>query len=97
MCQNCTFKVNFLCQKPKGFFFFIISFSFLKEYQFRRPFLIKNFFFQLQSSDILFSKIMPNFCQPGTKSIHKTQQFPCIRFIFSQKSCFLGPPKVETT
>ena len=34
-CQNCTFKVNFLCQKST-------------EYQFRRPFFVKNFFFNLQ-------------------------------------------------
>ena len=35
------------------------------------------------------------FWGPGFRYILKIQQFPCSMLIFGQKSCFLGPPKVE--
>ena len=38
---------------------------------------------------------MPNFCQPGTRFIHKIQQFSWSILIFCQKTCFLGHPKVK--
>ena len=46
--------------------------------------------------NILFSKIMPNFCRLGIRSIHIIHQFPFSMLIFGQNSCFLGPTKVET-
>ena len=39
-CQNCTFKVNILCQKLREFF----QKKNISEYQFRRPFFVKKHF-----------------------------------------------------
>ena len=92
-----------VCQKvPKSYFQSQFSMSkidgifskkkFIYEYQFRRPFFVKNIFFSnFNFWTNLFSKIMSNFWQTGAPSILKILWFPLSILIFGQKSCFLGP------
>ena len=63
-CRNCTFKVNFLCQKPTEFFQKKFS---SKNINLGEHFLLKTFFSRLNFWTTLLSKIMPNFCRLHTK------------------------------
>ena len=77
-CQNCTFKVNFLCQKSTEFF------------QKKNPFkninlgdhlLKKKSNFNFWTT--LFPKIMPTFWRTGAPCILKIQWFPSSILILS--------------
>ena len=93
-CQNCTFKVDFLCQKSTESFWIFFS---LMNINLGDHFLIKTFFSNFNFWTTLFSKIMPNFWRTGIPCNHKMQWFPLSMLIFGQKSCFLGPTIFSTT
>ena len=63
MCQNHTFKVDFLCQKSPEFFWFFFS---LMNISLGHYILLKT---------TLFSNIMPNFWRTGIPRNHKMQWF----------------------
>ena len=63
-------KSIFNVKNQQNFFNFLFS---LRNINLGDHFFLKTFFLQLQFSDILFSKIMPNVGRLGIRSIHEIQ------------------------
>ena len=85
---------KFGCGSAKRWFFI---YFFIQQYQFRRPFFVKNIFF-LDSifERLYFLKLGPIFVGPTLCQFTKYSNCIWPLLIFEQKPCFLGSIKRET-
>ena len=86
VCQNCTYKVNFVCQKLMEFF----DCFFIWKYNLGNHPLLKTSFSNFNFWTTLYSKIMPDFWRADIHCIQKIQLFPLNKLIFVPKILLFG-------